>query len=583
MKPFRQNSQSQQVYFNPERLNIWFGLLVLVFSLFIVRLFYLQIIRHDHYSTAAHQGQYKEYEIPADRGVIEAHDGGSVVPIVLNEEVYTLFADPQYIKDPKSSADAIARVIGGNAGDYEEKMRLDTRYAILAKKLPKDKHEALDKLDIKGIGTRVTPQRTYPQGSLAAQILGFVDDEGTGKYGVEQFLDEQLKGKPGELKAITDAQGVPLVGAGDNVNRQPEAGKRTLLTIDLSMQRRAEDTLKAHLESVKSKSGSVIVMDPSNGAIKAMANFPTYNPAEFNKVEDPAVFTNGAVSSPMEPGSVMKTLTVAAGLDSGAVKANGSYYDPSFYKIGDATVRNVEEDGGAATRTISDILRYSLNTGATYVLMQMGGGNINEQARVTWHDYMTNHYNFGKKTGIEQGYEAEGSVPSPTEGYGLDIQYANTSFGQGINTTPLQIASAFTATINGGIYYRPHIVEPSEAGKKEVVNGDVVSPEISGVLRGMHQNSVQNNYRFLKRPGYNVGGKTGTAEVPKPEGGGYYNDRYNGTFVGYVGGDTPQYVIMVRVDEPKVAGYAGTTAAAPLFAKTMDMLIQNYAVSQVSN
>lgn len=570
------------VYFSSSRLSIWYGVLLLIFALFIVRLFYLQIIQHDRYSLAAHQGQYKEYEIPADRGIIEAHDGSNVVPIVLNEEVYTLFADPKYIKDPKSTADAVARIIGGNASEYEEKMQIDTRYSVLAKKLPAAKHEELDKLAIKGLGTRATPQRTYPQGSLASQILGFVDDEGAGKYGVEQYLDEQLKGKNGELKAITDASGVPLVGAGDNVRRDAEPGKRTLLTIDLSMQRRAEDTLKSHLEQVRSTSGSLIVMDPDTGAIRAMANYPTYNPADFAKVEDPAVFSNAAVSSPMEVGSVMKTLTVAAGLNEGVVGPNTTYFDPSFYKIGDATVRNVEEDGGAATRSISDILRYSLNTGATYILMQLGGGKLNEEGRVKWNDYMTNYYKFGAKTGVEQGYEAEGFVPSPTDGYGLDIQYANTTFGQGVNITPLQFAAAFSSTINGGIYYRPHLVEPDQPGKKDIVKSDVIKPEISDVLRGMHQNSVQNNYRFLKRDGYLVGGKTGTAEVPKPQGG-YYDDRYNGTFVGYVGGDTPQYVIMVRVNEPKIGGYAGTSAAAPLFAKTMDMLIQNYAVNQVSS
>lgn len=581
MRPKASQAQTP-VYFSSSRLNIWYGILLLVFALFIVRLFYLQIIQHDHYSLAAHQGQYKEYEIPANRGIIEAHDGGNVVPIVLNEDTYTLFADPKYIKDPKSAADAVARIIGGNASEYEEKMRLDTRYSILAKKLPAAKHEEIDKLAIKGLGTRATPQRTYPQGSLAAQILGFVDDEGAGKYGVEQYLDEQLKGKNGELKAITDVSGVPLVGAGDNVRRDAEAGKRTLLTIDLSMQRRAEDTLKAHLEQVRSPSGSLIVMDPNTGAIKAMANYPTYNPADFAKVEDPAVFSNAAVSSPMEVGSVMKTLTVAAGLNEGVVAPNTTYFDPSFYKIGDATVRNVEEDGGAATRSISDILRYSLNTGATYILMQLGGGKLNEEGRVKWNNYMTDHYKFGSKTGVEQGYEAEGFVPSPTDGYGLDIQYANTTFGQGINITPLQFAAAFSSTINGGTYYRPHLVEPDQPGKKDIVRNDVIKPEVSSVLRGMHQNSVQNNYRFLKRDGYLVGGKTGTAEVPKPDGG-YYDDRYNGTFVGYVGGDTPQYVIMVRVNEPKVGGYAGTSAAAPLFGKTMDMLIQNYAVNQVSS
>lgn len=578
----RPQAADKSVYFSNLRLKAWYGLLVIIFVVFLLRLFYLQVIQHDRYSNAAYQGQYKEYQIPADRGVIEAHDGDSVVPIVLNEKVYTLFADPKFVKDPGNAAQAIAKIIGGNPSEYESKMREDTRYAVLAKKLPKDKHEELDRLEIKGIGTRETPQRTYPQGSLAAQILGFVNDEGEGKYGVEQYLDKELRGKPGELKAITDAKGVPLIGAGDNVLRDPEAGKRVLLTIDLSMQKRVEDTLKQHLEQVRSPSGSVIVMDPNTGAIKALANYPTYNPAEFSKIEDASVFSNAAVSSPFEPGSVMKTLTVAAGLNEGAISANTTYHDPSFWKIGDATVRNVEEDGGAAQRSISDILRYSLNTGAVYILMQLGGGQLNEQGRTKWHDYMTNHYQFGKTTGVEQGYEAEGYVPSPTEGYGLDIQYANTSFGQGVNTTVLQVASAFSSTINGGVYYKPHLVEPGDSKNREITKNDVVKPEISEVLRGMHENSVQNNYRYLKRDGYRIGGKTGTAEVPKPEGGGYYEDRYNGTFVGYVGGDKPEYVIMVRVNEPRIGGYAGTTAAAPLFGKAMDMLIQNYAVSQVT-
>lgn len=578
----RPQAADKSVYFNNFRLKAWYGLLIIIFVVFMLRLFYLQVIQHDRYSNAAYLGQYKEYQVPADRGVIEAHDGDNVVPIVLNEEVYTLFADPKFVKNPAEAAQSITKIIGGDAAEYESKMREETRYAVLAKKLPKDKHEELNKLEIKGVGTRATPQRTYPQGSLASQILGFVNDEGEGKYGVEQYLDKELRGKPGELKAITDAQGVPLIGAGDNVLRDPEPGKRVLLTIDLSMQKRVEDTLKQHLEQVRSPSGSVVVMDPNTGAIKAMANFPTYNPAEFSKVEDAALFSNAAVSSPFEPGSVMKTLTVAAGLNEGVISPGTTYHDPSYWKIGDATVRNVEEDGGAAQRSIPDILRYSLNTGAVYVLMQLGGGSLNESGRAKWHDYMTNHYQFGKLTGVEQGYEAGGYVPSPTEGYGLDIQYANTSFGQGVNTTVLQMAGAFSATVNGGTYYKPHLVEPDDPNHKEIINKDVVRPEVSEVLRGMHENSVQQNYRFLKRDSYRIGGKTGTAEVPRPEGGGYYEDRYNGTFVGFVGGDKPEYVIMVRVNEPKIGGYAGTAAAAPLFAKTMDMLIQNYAVSQVS-
>ncbi len=562
--------------FSNARLDLFYGLVMIIFAIFIVRLFYIQVIQHRYYANAALSGQYKEYEIPAERGIIVAHDGDTAVPIVLNEDKFTLFADPKHIKEPAKTAEDLVKVTGGDKSEYEEKLISKTRYAVLAKKLDAVQSEKIKELELKGIGLRTESIRTYPQGTLAAQILGFVNDEGKGTYGIEQALDEQLRGKSGELKAVTDVRGVPLAANGDNVRKEPVQGKQVTLTIDLGMQRKVEDLLKDHIPAVRSKSGSVIVMDPNTGAVKAMANFPTYNPAEFYKVSDASVFNNAAVSSPLEVGSVMKTLTVAAGMNENVMNANTTYPDPSYWKIDDATIRNVEEDGGAATRSVPDILRYSLNTGATWVLMQLGGGKINEQARTKWHDYMVNHYRFGQKTGIEQGYEAEGYVPDPNDGYGLNIQYANTTFGQGVNITPIQFAAAFSASINGGKYYKPHLVEPDNS-KSTVVNDAVVRPDISEQMRVMHENSVAKNYTFLKRSGYRIGGKTGTAEITKP-GGGYYDDRYNGTFVGYIGGDKPEYVIMVRVDEPHVPGYAGTKAAAPLFAKVTDMLINNFSV-----
>lgn len=549
---------------------------MLVLAIFIVRLFYIQVIRHDHYKTAALHAQLKEYEIPAERGVIEAYDGDRVVPIVLNETVYTLFADPLFIEDPKGVSEKIASLAGGDAREYESKMRSPTRYAVLAKKLSEDKKNKIEKLGLKGVGLREESIRAYPQGSLAAQVLGFVNDEGHGSYGVEEFLNNQLRGQPGQLKAITDARGVPLVSNSNNVLRDPVPGDRVRLTIDIGMQRKVEDMLREHLPSVNSSSGSVVVMDPDNGAVKAMANWPTYDPAQFFKVSDPAVFNNAAVSEPMEVGSSMKALTVAAALDAGIVSPNTTFYDPAQYRIDGATVRNVEEDGGPATRSISDILQYSLNTGATWLLHQFGGGEINQQARDRWYDYLTNHYRFGQKTGIEQGYEAEGFVPSPTEISGINIQYANTTFGQGINITPLQMTAAFSATINGGKYFRPHLVDTAD-GKGELLSPNVVRPEVSRQMRSMHENSVNQTYPFVDRAGYRIGGKTGTAEIPLPEGG-YRTDVYNGTFVGYVGGDKPEYVVFVRINEPRVAFYAGSAAAAPLFGKVVSMLIDNFSI-----
>ena len=572
-----------------QRVRVWYGALLVVMAIFGIRLFYLQIIRHDYYKKTALSGQLKQYQITADRGVIEAHDGDSVVPIVLNEKRYTLFADPKYIKDAEPVAAKIQKIIGGDQTDIEKKLKLKTRYSILAKKLPKNQKDQLDKLELKGLGTREESIRTYPQGDLAAQLLGFVDDEGVGKYGVEQALNKELKGAPGQLKAITDARGVPLVANTDNIVTKPKAGDRVLLTVDVSMQRQLEDVLKSGLDAAKSKSGSALIMDPYTGAIKAMANYPTYNPAEFYKVENGETFNNAAVSSPLEVGSIMKPLTAAAALNKGVVNPNSSYYDPSFYKIGDAKITNIEEDGGAGTRTVADILEMSLNTGATWLLMQMGGGEVNKQARETWHDYMVNHYRFGQSTGIEQGYEAEGSVPDPNDGFGLNIQYANTSFGQGMTATPLQMGAALSAVINGGTYYKPFLVDKSTDSvgkstthKPQIVKSDVVSPQVSSEMQTLMKGVVDKNYRlygFNERPSnYLVGGKTGTAEITKP-GGGYYEDRFNGTFMGFVGGDKPEYVIVVRVNEPGIKGYAGSKAAAPIFTNLTNMLINNFNVS----
>ncbi len=571
-----------------KRIRFWYALLLLVCGIFVVRLFYLQVIRYNYYSNAALKGQLKEYEIPAERGIIMAHNGDESVPLVLNEKRYTLFADPKFVKDPNSAAQSIQRVISGDGAEYERLMRAKTRYSVLAKKLDKNQKEQLDKLELKGIGTRESPYRTYPQGSLASQLLGFVNDDGVGKYGLEEALDKELQGISGELKAITDVSGVPLATNKDNILREPVAGKRVLLTVDIGMQQQLEEILKSGLEAAISDSGSALILDAHTGAIKAMANYPSYNPAEFYKVEDANLFNNANVSAPLEVGSIMKPLTVGAGLDTHAISANSTYYDNRFWRIDGAIVRNVEEDGGAGTKTLADILQRSLNTGASWVLMQMGGGEINQKARQTWYDYMTNHYNFGKITGVEQGYEAEGYIPSPTEGFGLNIQYANTTFGQGMSATTLQMATAFAALVNGGTYYKPHLVDKLiDAGSKEtaqppnVVRRNVVAESVSQEIRNLLEYGFSKNRHVygatVARPEYLIGGKTGTAQITKPEGG-YYDDRYNGTFMGFVGGDEAQYVIIVRVNEPKIPGYAGSKGAGPIFVRLTNMLIDNFGV-----
>ncbi len=581
----------QSAYFSSiKRIKIYYIALVLISIIIGVRLFYLQVLKHDYYENLALSSQLKQFEIPADRGGIYAYDGTEIVPLVLNETRYRIVADPEIITDSEKTAKDLESVVNIPADQIKSIIERDSRYEIIANKQTKEVKDKIDSLKLAGIFTNEkVPLRVYIQGSIAGQILGFVNDEAEGNYGIEQYFNDELTGTPGRVKALTDQNNVPLLATSDNLLVDPVDGKDIVLTIDVAMQRQVEEILKNGLDKALSSSGSIIIMDPRTGSIKAMANYPSYDPAKFSEIEDPAIFTNPSVSEPLEPGSIMKTLTASAALDSGSVTADQTYYDPSFFKVDDAVVKNIEEDGGASQRSISDILQFSLNTGASWLLMQMGGGELNEQGRIVWHDYMTNHFGLGKQTGIEQGYEAEGIVPDPIEGYGLNIQYANTAFGQGMTATPLQMVTALSAVLNGGTYYRPTLISGTiydsgdvESTKPDALKSGIVKKSTSdSIIKFMNNVAVKNN-KSSTREGYQVGGKTGTAEIANPNGG-YYEDKFNGTYVGYVGGDEPEYAIFVRVNEPKIGGYAGSKAAGPIFSSLTNMLIDNFTVSRISN
>ncbi len=584
----RETSTSSTV----KRVRTWYALLILVIAIFGVRLFYLQVIRYDHYKKAALTDQLHQKEIPATRGTIEAHDGDGTIPLVLNQKLYTVFVDPvdvvTYKTDVDKAASRLASVLGGDADEYAKKLKTkDTRYVILAKKVAPEKRDKLMGYKFAGLYSEVHDFRTYPQGSLASQVLGFVSDEGKGDYGIEQALNKQLSGTPGSLKAITDLKGVPLAASKGNVSKPAKNGEKLTLSIHLGMQAQLERILAEQYKKTKSKGLSAIIMDPATGKIKAMANNPTYDPAKYNEVEDAKLFENAAVSGAIEPGSTMKVLTTAAALDQGVVKADTSYYDPAKFVIDEFTVKNIEEDGGARQQTIASFLSLSLNTGATWLLMQMGGGEINMKARSAWYDYLTNHYRFGQYSNIEQGYESAGLVTKPqNNGAGINLTYANMSFGQGILVTPLQMAGAVSGILNGGNYYQPSLIDATTNSdgkvtpvKPKVVKSGVVSQSVSESMQSLMEYVVSEHARkgfnYLNFPSqYSVGGKTGTAQIANPAGG-YYADKYNGTYTGFVGGNDPQYVVVVFNQQPTVPGYAGSYGGMPVFGDIAHMLIDN--------
>ncbi|HET8991518.1 MAG TPA: penicillin-binding protein 2 [Candidatus Saccharimonadales bacterium] len=574
-----------------KRVRVWYGLLVLVLCVFVLQLFNVEVIQYQHYKAAALSDQLEQYQIPANRGLIEAEEGNSIVPIVLNQKLYTLYADPPLIKNVSKTAAKIAAITGASVSQYETLMKTKgTQYVVLAHKVPASQNSQILALKFPGIGTQGQDYRTYPNGSLASQLLGFVNNSGVGEYGLEQALNKQLSGTPGKLKAITDASGVPLAASKGNIDIQPTNGKNVVTTINLGMQAQLEQILANDYKSTKSQGLSAIIMDPYTGQVKAMANFPTYDPSNYENVTDPSVFQNAAVDNPIEPGSTMKTLTTAAALNLGAITPNESFYDPAHWVIDGFNITDIEQDGGARQQDIASILALSLNTGATWMLMQMsnpGGTTINDKGINAWHDYMVSHFRLGQPTGIEQGYEASGYVPPANlNDPSIDLRYANTSFGQGVSLTAIQELAAFNSVINGGTYYQPTLVSKlispngtTTNNNPKILEKNVVSPKIAPeeipLLENVVTSYLHEGFGFMNFPSnYIVGGKTGTAQVAQPSGG-YYANIFNGTYIGFVGGNKPQYTIVVYNIKPNVPGYAGSYGSQPVFADLAHMLIND--------
>lgn len=556
----------------PYRDNTMWLFVVLIFTgiVLISRLFFIQIIKHETYKSAAIAEQLKKFSIPAERGKISILDGEDSLPIVLNESKYLIYADPAFIENSLEIARKLQPIIGGTVDDLEKKLSTRSRYVELVKKADSSAKNKIDELKIKGIVSKEIRVRSYPQAQLAAQVLGFVNDDGAGQYGIEEWLNNDLKGKDGLLKAITDVRGVPLAGNSENIVEAPKAGKNVTLTIDATIQRIAEDALKDEIEKTKASSATAIVMDVHSGAVKAMANWPSYDPSKYSEVSDLGTYKNKTISDSLEAGSIMKTLTIASAIDQGLITGQSTYYDSGFAEVDGLKITNVLKLG-AGDKSIYDVIRYSLNTGAVHLLKLMGGGEVNKQARDIWYKYLYENYRFGQLTGIEQAGETKGIIPNPDEGQGLNIQFANTSFGQGIAVSPIQMAAAQASIYNGGTYYKPTLIHSitDDTGKEkitspQIIKSNIVSKSACDQVVSLLEQYAINSKQPILRDGFRVGGKTGTAQIPDGKGG-YRDDYYIGTYAGLLGAKEIEYVILVTISEPKISGYAGSDAARPIY------------------
>lgn len=560
------------------------GLLV-VMGVICVRLFFIQIVQHDEWVEKAAAQQTLQNVLKAERGEIYMMDGDEPVAVVMNATVYTVIVDPM-VADRGEIEAGLNGVLGDKRvaewGDvFADKTR---RYYIVGKNVERRAAEQIAEADLTGVWLQASTKRVYPEGELAATVLGFVNADGIGQYGVEGALNDILSGEDGLLKTVKDINNVALSIGEDNIKIPAQNGEDVVLTIDRNMQYNVEKIIEAKSKELGFQNVSAVVLDPNSGRVMAMANYPGYDPANYGNVASAADYINHVVEDPFEPASVCKTFTFATGIEYGVISPETMFTNTGETTVDGWPIRNASQESFLlGQQTIQTAFNYSLNTGSTQVLRWLGGSDteITAQGTARLYDYYYNHFGLGQATGIEL-FESEGLIYAPDQiEYGVASHYANMTFGQNMQTTMIQVAAAIASLVNGGNYYTPTVV----AGK--MVNGEFVANEEPEPVRRTVSEETSEKIREMlygtrkywrnigvDPEGYYVGGKTGTAQVIKN--GEYSFDETWATYVGAGGteGELPEYVIMVRIwEENKLAD--GQQHALPTFTAIKDY-VQDY-------
>ena len=450
-----------------------------------------------------------------------------------------------------------------------------------------DLERRLEKVVFKQSGEEVKPEgiafdlksyRFYPENNIAANLVGFVseiDGEAKGRYGLEEFFNEELSGKSGFLKGERGVSNTIIVN--DREYAKPEDGSDLVLTIDRSAQFKACESLEATVNKFQASGGSVIAVNAKTGAIIAMCSVPNFNPNDYQDVKDLKTYNNPAILYQYEPGSVFKVVTMSAAIDQGKVSPSTTYKDEGQIMITGWPKPISNSDfatkGGHGVVDMNSVLENSLNTGAIFAMRQIGPK--------VFSDYVKN-FGFGEKTGIELGSESTGNIGNLLKNKVREIDAATASFGQGIAVTPLQMVMSYQALANKGVLMKPYIVQEIHASDghidifKPQPLRQVVSNQTANTMLAMMVNVVESGHaKGAKIDGYYIGGKTGTAQVATS--GGYSQDKYIHTFIGVVPIDDPQIVMLTKIDEPKGVRFAESTAL-PLWHDIADFLLKYYQI-----
>jgi cell division protein FtsI/penicillin-binding protein 2 len=530
----------------------------------VVRLVWVQVVNAPAYSARATAQRMRDIELPARRGTIYDREGE---PLAVSVDARTVYAAPNTIKDKAGAAQALASVLGGSPKSYQSKLAKDSGFVYIARAVDVDQAKSLEALNIKGIGFLEDSRRLYPSGELACQVLGFVGNEGRGLAGIEKRYDDVLGGRAGVLLGERDPYGRPIPG-GVQKSIDPIDGHDIVLAIDKDIQYHTQTELAKAVKEFGAKGGSIVVMNPRNGEIYAMASTPGFNPNEYRTANSDG-FRNRPVSDAYEPGSTIKSLTAAAVIDKGLYKPSSRFDLPSTLTIAGRTIHE-SHDRGNVDWSLTDIVTKSSNIGAVKLGLKLGKRGL--------YDYFS-AFGLTETTGVDYPGEARGWLPAPSAWSPSSI--ANIPFGQGVSATPLQLCRAVSALANDGEMVTPHFL------LKVPENPDM---ELSWKKqRAISADAAKSTTQMLKNvviegtgteaavSGYEVAGKTGTAQVALKNGLGYAEGEYISSFIGYLPADDAQVLISVKIDEPSNAIYGGVVAA-PTFSKLAQFSVEHLKI-----
>ncbi len=529
-----------------------------------VRLVYLQAYAAPMYAERAQNQRTRDIEIAPKRGTIFDRDGE---PLAVSREARTIYASPRLVEDATATAEVLSIVLGGEVSDYVERLRSDKGFAYISRKVDPERAEAVEELRLKGIGLLKDSRRTYPSGELAAQVLGFtgIDDEGLS--GLELHYDSLLAGEPGFVLAERDPFGRPIPG-GVMHTEEPVDGSDIVLTIDRDVQYVAQLELQTAVEKWQAAAGSIVVMDPASGEILAMASVPGFNPNRFADA-DSSAYRNRSITDVYEPGSTLKAITGVSVIDAGLYDSHSMFEIPPTLKVAGRTIKEAHPRP-TVNWSLTEIVTNSSNVGSVILGMALGEQQL--------YDYL-DRFGFTEKTGVDFPGEAVGHVP-PVDSWSA-TSIANIPFGQGVSMTPLQLARAFSAIANGGELVKPHFLlevpeEPHVRASRQ--KRRAISEEAAEAMCEALKAAVSEGTGSAAAvEGYEVAGKTGTAQKARTDGRGYAPGKYVASFSGFLPAEDPRVLVVVMIDEPKGAIYGGVVAA-PVFSEVARFTVSHLRI-----